>query len=230
MVANFWPGPVIAPLTWPGATTPKSNAERAAALVEYSSFTAAAVLIVAEPTLYFQYMWWYVRATLTCPRFMKDYQITKKSPKAGRSNHHDVFVRYPVDDGVVPCPDNPTACMAPPEWYPIFDRVIGQPRGPPSRQGFGFTRQFEHVNVSIDFHGLGKSTLSWSDGHVDHFEGSYRPCLGEFELDPAGTGDCVLTGTPITPTTPTCPYQCSNQHRPCPSLMATSFSEFWRSG
>lgn len=68
---------------------------------------------------------------------------------------------YPVTDGVTVCPDDPSSCMAPPQWYPDVDRVVGAPKGKAVRAGNTFTRSFENVDVYLDLDEPLKSKLSW---------------------------------------------------------------------
>lgn len=71
----------------------------------------AAYLTLAEPNIFFQYIWW-----------------------------------YPVTDGAIPCPDDPSACAAPAAWYNT-SRVVGAPLGKAtmSEDGTVYTREFEHA-------------------------------------------------------------------------------------
>eukprot|EP00045_Choanoeca_perplexa_P011270 m.118715 g.118715 ORF g.118715 m.118715 type:complete len:400 (+) comp15572_c0_seq1:146-1345(+) len=70
---------------------------------------------------------------------------------------------YPIRFGAIPCPDNPSACAAPTDWYNTTRRV-GAPLGKAtlSDDGTVYTRQFEHatsvwnmmdeLKSSVEFH------------------------------------------------------------------------------
>ena len=36
------------------------------------------------------------------------------------------------------------------DWYPEFDKPLGAPKGDATRDGFKYTREFEHVSVFVD--------------------------------------------------------------------------------
>ena len=36
------------------------------------------------------------------------------------------------------------------DWYPEFDKPLGAPKGDAKRDGFKYTREFEHASVFVD--------------------------------------------------------------------------------
>jgi len=62
---------------------------------------------------------------------------------------------YQLNTGYVPCPDDPTSCSCPDEWYPALDKPTGAPLGPRrsvpgAGSGHVWTRDFERVSVTVD--------------------------------------------------------------------------------
>lgn len=68
---------------------------------------------------------------------------------------------YPVTDGVAACPEAPSTCMAPPNWYPDAQHVVGAPKGKAVRTGNTYTRSFANVDVYLDLDNPKASKLSW---------------------------------------------------------------------
>ena len=72
---------------------------------------------------------------------------------------------YGINDGVTPCPHDPTSCSGPSGWYPEFNRTIGAPLGRYSHDGgvpHLYTRQFEHIIVWFDASNTTNSTIQWN--------------------------------------------------------------------
>lgn len=69
VLMNLWPGPVVSPKLWPNNSQPSTNAGRAQALLDNLPLALALYLTVAEPTVFFQYVWWYpvTDGVLACP-------------------------------------------------------------------------------------------------------------------------------------------------------------------
>lgn len=57
---------------------------------------------------------------------------------------------YAVSQGAVPCPEDPTKCIAPDAWYPDLSKPLGKPLGPAKQQGNVYTREFEHATSVLD--------------------------------------------------------------------------------
>jgi hypothetical protein len=36
------------------------------------------------------------------------------------------------------------------DWYPEFDKPLGPPKGDAKREGWAYTREFEHASVFVD--------------------------------------------------------------------------------
>jgi hypothetical protein len=68
---------------------------------------------------------------------------------------------YGVQSGWAPCPSNPGACLAPPEWYPDLRRPIGKPLGPATKVGTVYKREFERCTAVIDLSDRRKSSVTW---------------------------------------------------------------------
>ena len=79
------------------------------------------------------------------------------------ANEH-VFLQYAwfyeVQDGNIPCPSG-VECGMPSSWYPEFSRPLGPPRGPAERNGFVWTREFEHASVYVDARSRSSSKITW---------------------------------------------------------------------
>jgi hypothetical protein len=46
-------------------------------------------------------------------------------------------------------------------WYPEYDKPLGKPNGPANRDGFVFTREFEHASVRLDL-AAREGKIDWS--------------------------------------------------------------------
>lgn len=78
-------------------------------------------------------------------------------------NEH-VFLQYAwfyeMQDGNIPCPSG-IECGMPSSWYPEFTRPLGPPKGPAVRDGFIWTREFEHCSVYVDARSRNASKITW---------------------------------------------------------------------
>ena len=45
-------------------------------------------------------------------------------------------------------------------WWPEYDKPLGKPLGPFKREGFKFSRSFEHLDVTLDCDGFA-TTFDW---------------------------------------------------------------------
>ena len=60
VMMNMWAGPVVAPNHWgPARTTPNTTDAWRTALEQHFNFSAALYLVVAAPTVFFEYVEWY---------------------------------------------------------------------------------------------------------------------------------------------------------------------------
>ena len=79
------------------------------------------------------------------------------------ANEH-VFLQYAwfyeMQDGNIPCPDG-VECGMPSSWYPEFSRPLGAPTGPAKRDGYVWTREFEHASVYVDARARSASKITW---------------------------------------------------------------------
>ena len=58
---------------------------------------------------------------------------------------------YSSNTGYIACPDAPSSCPAPPEWYPDLKKPLGAPKGPRKLVSpYVWTRDFEHASVRLD--------------------------------------------------------------------------------
>jgi hypothetical protein len=57
---------------------------------------------------------------------------------------------YENHQGAVPCPEDPSSCASPPNWYPDLSKPLGAPLGPAVRAGNTFTRHFQHATSYLD--------------------------------------------------------------------------------
>jgi len=46
------------------------------------------------------------------------------------------------------------------DWYPEFDKKLGEPRGPATREGWTYRREFAHASVFVDLEAK-KATIDW---------------------------------------------------------------------
>lgn len=80
-------------------------------------------------------------------------------------NEH-VFLQYSwfyeVQDGHIPCP-NGIECGMPSEWYPEYSKPLGPPKGPAVRNGYVWTREFEHASVYVDARSRAASKITWHE-------------------------------------------------------------------
>lgn len=60
-------------------------------------------------------------------------------------------------------------------WWPEYDFKVGAPAGPFARDGFVFSRSFEHVNVQIDC-----AAVATADGRAATF--TWRKPLNQREI------------------------------------------------
>jgi hypothetical protein len=70
---------------------------------------------------------------------------------------------YQLSTGYVPCPDDPSSCACPDEWYPALKKPTGKPLGPRRRiAGTVWARDFEKVSVRVDLGNFsGEVSLKW---------------------------------------------------------------------
>ena len=71
---------------------------------------------------------------------------------------------YQLSTGYVPCPDDPTSCACPDDWYPALLKPTGAPLGP-RRRVVGtktvWAREFEKVSVRVDLANFSDVTIIW---------------------------------------------------------------------
>lgn len=70
---------------------------------------------------------------------------------------------YGVQSGWAPCPNDPGACTAPPEWYPDLQKHLGNPLGPALKVGTVYTREFEGCTAVVDLSDRRKSKVTWKE-------------------------------------------------------------------
>ena len=68
---------------------------------------------------------------------------------------------YEMNAGWVTCPSAPDSCTAPDNWYPEFDRPLGNALGQAVRNGTVYTREFEHASVYVDLKDRTASKITW---------------------------------------------------------------------
>lgn len=71
---------------------------------------------------------------------------------------------YQLATGYVPCPDDPTSCACPDEWYPNLARPTGKPLGPRRRVGASghvWARDFEKLSVQVDLADFASVQFQW---------------------------------------------------------------------
>lgn len=69
---------------------------------------------------------------------------------------------YQISTGYVPCPDDPSSCACPDEWYPALKKPTGKPLGPRRRiAGTVWARDFEKVSVRVDLGNFSEVSLVW---------------------------------------------------------------------
>jgi hypothetical protein len=88
--------------------------------------------------------------------------------------------------GAVRCPQAPSTCAAPEEWYPELSQPLGAPLGPPVRVGNVYTREFERARSVLDL------DVPWRSS-VTFFSLSGTP---SGTPSPAGTLSGTPSGTP----------------------------------
>jgi hypothetical protein len=72
---------------------------------------------------------------------------------------------YQVRDGYVPCPEAPTTCSCPDDWYPALSKPTGKPLGSRTRvsggTGHRWNREFEQVSVTVDLGNFTDVSIVW---------------------------------------------------------------------
>lgn len=96
--------------------------------------------------------------------------------------------------GAVRCPQAPTSCAAPEEWYPELSQPMGAPLGPPVRVGNTFTRDFEHARSVLNLDAPWNSTVTF-------FSVSGTPS-GSPSATPSPSGTPAPGASPSAPATP----------------------------
>jgi hypothetical protein len=76
-------------------------------------------------------------------------------------------------------------------YVPEFSRPLGRPLGDPVRDGYVYTRSYEHVDVRVDI-GTGEALLAWDSVDTD---ADGMPDLWEWR-NFSGTTNAVATGNP----------------------------------
>ena len=143
-------------------TTPQTYGGRAAALAANLVPSLASFLIVAQPTVWFAYSWW-----------------------------------YSSFDGVMPCV-TPGTCSAPAEWYPELSRPLGAPLGNFTKQGWVYSRDFEHAHVEFVADNITASTITWLSPSASE---SVTPSQTPSQPKSATQSQSLpATGTPATQT------------------------------
>jgi len=67
---------------------------------------------------------------------------------------------YEMQDGNIPCPAG-IECGMPAEWYPEFSKPLGPPHAPAVKNGYIWTREFEHASVYVDARSRSASKITW---------------------------------------------------------------------
>ena len=69
---------------------------------------------------------------------------------------------YQMSTGNVPCPEDPSSCSCPDEWYPALQRPTGKPLSPRRRVGGTvWARDFEKVSVQVDLGNFSDVSFLW---------------------------------------------------------------------
>eukprot|EP01083_Nonionella_stella_P150277 478463_1 len=69
---------------------------------------------------------------------------------------------YDINHGYIPCPDNPSSCCSPVDWYPEFTNDLGEPlTGPIMTEKYKCNRSFEHANVYVDLSDDKSALIEW---------------------------------------------------------------------
>lgn len=70
-------------------------------------------------------------------------------------------------DGYLDCPEDPTSCPAPPEWYPDLEKKLGAPLGPRKMVSpYVWTRRFEHASVLLDLNRPNASSVTFDSDEI----------------------------------------------------------------
>jgi hypothetical protein len=77
-------------------------------------------------------------------------------------NIHSSDYRYSSNTGYIACPEAPSSCPAPPEWFPDLKKPLGKPKGPRQLVGpYAWTREFEHASVRLDLFNRNASKVTY---------------------------------------------------------------------
>ena len=77
-------------------------------------------------------------------------------------NIHSSDCRYSSNTGYIACPEAPSSCPAPPEWFPDLKKPLGKPKGPRQLVGpYAWTREFEHASVRLDLFNRNASKVTY---------------------------------------------------------------------
>eukprot|EP01083_Nonionella_stella_P080189 220213_1 len=69
---------------------------------------------------------------------------------------------YGVNEGYVPCPDDPSSCACPLNWYKEFTNKLGKPTtGAIMTDIFKCNRSFENANVYVDLEDSSSAFIQW---------------------------------------------------------------------
>lgn len=138
-----WDGPLPRPNTVEGLQQAMSDM-----LVQ----SLAPYLIVAAPTTFFGYAWFYGERRSHCAR---GETLPTPAPSLPRLSCPD------WETGYGPCPNSTALCAAPPSWFADFSRPLGPPLGPPVVSGTVWTRSFTSAFVFVDLANRSKSAITW---------------------------------------------------------------------
>ena len=61
----------------------------------------------------------------------------------------------------MPCPDDPTSCDCPQDWYQEFVNSLGKPLSDGIINGYLCNRTFEHANVFVDMNNDTSAVITW---------------------------------------------------------------------
>ena len=69
---------------------------------------------------------------------------------------------YSSNTGIVACPQDPTSCPSPPEWYPDLEKPLGEPLGERVEVSpYVWTRDFKYATVRLDLFNRSASKVTY---------------------------------------------------------------------
>eukprot|EP01084_Bolivina_argentea_P198331 339645_1 len=91
---------------------------------------------------------------------------------------------WAVHQGWIPCPYDPSSCMAPSAWYPELSTILGQPLGDGVfTNTYECRRSFENANIYIDLRNYSSTVFDWIITDAPTEAPTYSPTIYEpYEL------------------------------------------------